>query len=450
MTYPDDTFARARPLADAVLWEGYVLYPYRASAAKNRIRFQWGIVGPAELPTMTATVLVEHDRTAHVDIRIRFLHLVRRDDGWDEATETNLDLSVELVDGASEVHPIAIDGDGAGRQPIAATARTTIARHGSLTMLRIDIDNRGDPDAAAEASRDDRLLASMIGTHILFAAPVDAFVSLLEPPPWATDVAAACVNERCWPVLAGPDPQRDLVLASPVILYDFPTVAPESTGDFFDGTEIDEMLTLRVQTLTDDEKAQARATDPRAAAIIDRCEQMPNEVQHALHGQVRGSDAIPGSTPEGSLPDDWSLVDPREALMRGSGSDDSVFGEVLPHHPDLADMELADPDLNDPMPGWSDPGPGRTLVGPNWVQRGDKVRLRPNRRADAHDLFLAGRVATISEIVHTVDDDTHVAVTVDDDPAAELMDWHGRYLYFDPDELEFVAAGEHAAQGDGS
>lgn len=435
MSYPDDTFERAMPIADAVLWEGYVLYPYRASAAKNRIRFQWGIVGPAEKSNMTATALVEHDRTAHVDVRIRFLHLHRRADGWDEAVERSVDLSIELLDGADTTHPITFAPDAEGQCAVNATCRTSIRRAGSLTMLRIDLDNPGSADTASDAPRDELLLTSMIGTHILFATPLDSFVSQLEPPEWAEDAVAMCVNERCWPVIAGPEPQRDLVLASPVILYDFPTVAPESVGDFFDGTEIDEMLTLRVQTLTDEEKAEARATDPRAAAIIDRCEQMPTEVQHALHGSVAPTDRSIGHGADGwSDPFDPRAelldADPRSLLTRRSDS-----GAPDPFAPDAIPVA---PELNDPQPGWSDPGPRRALVGSQWVERGDKVVLRPNRRADAHDLFLAGKIATVSEIVHTVDDDTHIAVTVDDDPAAELMDWHGRYLYFDPTELEPV------------
>ncbi len=395
MTYPADTYARAGAIADAVLWEGYVLYPYRASAAKNRMRFQWGVVGAAEHPSMTTTVLVEHDRTAHVDVRLRFLHLARRDDGWDEAVARDVDLSVELLDGAVLAHPVAVPADRPGQLPIDATVRTAVRRHGSLTALRVDVENR-DGVAPVDGDREDRLRTAMIGTHLLFAAPVDAFVSLLEPPGWATEAVAACVNERCWPVLVGPAPRRDLVLGSPVILYDNPAVAPESPGDFFDGTEIDEMLTLRVQTLTDAEKDEARRTDPRAAAIIDRCEQMPAETQSSLHGRVRASDG--GAPPTQGPPDD-------------------------------------------PLPEWSDPGPRRVRVGPTWIAPGDKVRLRPGRRADAHDLFLAGRVATVTEIVHTVDGDSHVAVTVDDDPAADLMDWHGRYLYFDPDEVEPLPGG---------
>ena len=260
-------------------------------------------------------------------------------------------------------------------------------RDGSLTALRVDVENHDGPPIDG-AVREDMLLTAMIGTHILFATPVDAFVSLLEPPEWAMAAAAACVNHRCWPVVVGPAPRRDLMLGSPVILYDHPVVAPESPGDFFDGTEIDEMLTLRVQTLTDDEKDEARRTDPRAAAIIDRCEQMSNETQQSLHGRLR-----------------------------------AAAGHGVP---------------TDPMPEWSDRGPRRALVGATWIEPGDKVRLRPGRRADAHDLFLAGRIATVAEIVHTVDDDTHLAVTVDDDPAAELMDWHGRYLYFGPDEVETI------------
>ena len=397
MSYPDTTFERARQIADAVLWEGYVLYPYRASSSKNRVRFQWGIVGVAEQPAMTTTVLVEHDRTAHVDVRLRFLHLRRRDDGWDEAVERHVDVSVELVDGAAETHPVRVDSDGPGQMPIDATIRTTVKRTGSLTSLRVDIDNL-DGDRAGEA-RDDLLLTAMIGTHVLFATPVDSFVSLLEPPDWASGAVGECVNQRCWPVIVGPSPRRDLMLGSPVILYDHPVVAPESPGDFFDGTEIDEMLTLQVQTLTDEEKDEARRTDPRAAAIIDRCEAMSTETQASLHGGMLAAD-----------------------------------GHGIRNDPVISDPASHDATPVDPMPEWSDKGPRKALVGTTWVKIGDKVRLRPGRRADAHDLFLAGKIATIAEIVHTVDDDTHLAVTVDDDPASELMNWHGRYLYFAPDE----------------
>ena len=46
MTGGRDRFAGARSVADAVLYEGYVLYPYRASAAKNQLRWQFGVLVP--------------------------------------------------------------------------------------------------------------------------------------------------------------------------------------------------------------------------------------------------------------------------------------------------------------------------------------------------------------------------------------------------------------------
>ena len=383
MTAPPEieaVFDRARPIADAVLWEGYVLYPYRRSAAKNRIRFQWGVVGPAEEPTMRSTVLVEPGTEVHV--RVRFLHLRRREDGWDEAVDVERDACVALAVGTGElVVPLAVDG-GDGAQALAGTLQLTWEPDGSLVRLQADIENAGP---GVKMKRQDALLHSFIGCHLLFAAGSDAFVSLLEPPEAAKEAAARCRQHRCWPVLVGAG--RDLMMASPVILYDHPTVAPQSPGDFFDGTEIDEMLTLRVQTMTDEEKAEARATDPRAAAIIDRCEAMPDAVLASLHGTA------------------------------------GAVAEIAPA---------------DPMPEWSDPGADVVMIGGCIVERGSKVTLHPSRRADAHDLFFVDKVATVARVVNDVDGGVHLAVTVDDDPAAELWDAQGRYLYFAPDEVRPV------------
>ena len=77
------------------------------------------------------------------------------------------------------------------------------------------------------------------------------------------------------------------MLSSPIILYDHPELAPESPGELYDGTEIDEILTLRTMALSDDEKAEARATDPRAAALLDRVDSMDPQVLARLHGTLR-------------------------------------------------------------------------------------------------------------------------------------------------------------------
>jgi len=70
------------------------------------------------------------------------------------------------------------------------------------------------------------------------------------------------------------------------------------------------------------------------------------------------------------------------------------------------------------------------------VSRGSHVRLRPSRRADAQDIFVSGKTARVTSVHEDVDGNQHVAVVVDDDPAADLHEWYGRYLYFAPDEVE--------------
>jgi hypothetical protein len=217
-----------------------------------------------------------------------------------------------------------------------------------------------------------------------------AFVSLLDPPAGAGDAVARCRNIGTWPVLVGEPGQRDTVLSSPIILYDYPAVAPESAGDFCDGTEIDELLALRVMTLTDGEKAEARATDARAREILDRADALPPEVFDRLHGTIRHL----GAAREG-LPARRARPTPEDETLQ---------------------------------------------IGNTPVSKGARVRLQPKRRADAMDLFLAGMTARVEGVYHDVDDRTWVAVTVEDDPAADLHTWYGRFLYFHPDEIEPLGA----------
>ena len=125
------------------------------------------------------------------------------------------------------------------------------------------------------------------------------------------------------------------MLSSPIILYDHPEVAPESPGDLYDATEIDEILALRVLTLTEDEKAEARGTDPRAAAIIDRCDHMAAAQWERLHGTMRvlgdaraavGDGALserPGRrSSRGGIPAGDASVDPWTDTVRVGGVDD--------------------------------------------------------------------------------------------------------------------------------
>ncbi|HEV7857674.1 MAG TPA: hypothetical protein VGO91_03420, partial [Pyrinomonadaceae bacterium] len=142
-------------------------------------------------------------------------------------------------------------------------------------------------DNAKSRSRDDALMRSLVSTHTILAVRDGEFVSLLEPPEAFREMAAACRNVGTWPVMAGEEGERDCMLSSPIILYDYPQIAPESAGDLFDGTEIDEILTLRIMTLTDAEKREMRGVDERARRILERTETLPLEQMMKLHGAMR-------------------------------------------------------------------------------------------------------------------------------------------------------------------
>ena len=175
------------------------------------------------------------------------------------------------------------------------------------------------------------------------------------------------------------------MLSSPIILYDHPAVAPESPGDLCDATEIDEILTLRVMTLTEEEKREARGTDERARQIVERSDSIPPEVFERMHGAVRGLS-------------DWeSFLNP--------------------------------PGMDSPDEAWVEVKGAR-------VSKGSRVRLQPSRRADSMDLFLAGRAARVEGVFRDVEDVAYLAVALEDDPASDLHVWHGRFLYFYPEEVE--------------
>jgi hypothetical protein len=429
----------ARSVADAVLYEGYLLYPYRASARKNQIRWQWGVLVP---PTYAAAGHGEH-ATSHSEcllelgtdpvlhIRLRFLQLQHRSGGdgpvpeFDEAVEHEVDavLSVaelfttDLLD-TGQVVPITVPGgtettDGVTRQrwPLDGEIRLSAQRlEGPYGVVRLTVEvvntaQWSDPEAARHLA----LRHSLIAAHTVLAVTDGEFISLIDPPEWAKPAAESCHNERTWPVMVGEVGSRDVVLVSPIILYDYPTIAPESPGELFDGTEIDEILTLRTMTLTDEEKAEARATDERARKLMDRIDSMPPEMLDKLHGAIR----YLGETPRArSGPDPIETITTPGTPWWDPGADASV-----------------------------DPDTDSVLIAGVEVAKGSRVLLSPGlRRTDAQDMFLAGRTATVAAVLLDVDGNTHVAVTLDDDPGAEIAAAHGRFRYFSPDELAPLAA----------
>jgi hypothetical protein len=450
---------RAHQVADAVLYEGYLLYPYRASSPKNQVRWQFGVLGPpgaaeagvGEPATMATEVALESADVAFVDVYLRFLQVQSRiverctEDGWQEVDELTVggtrwipfheavsrevplrNIPLDALENGRELTVSAPAGEefeelcdesSAGRV-VGRLTRRHAALHGTvtltsrpgqdprLTVLTLAAENNTwwSPDAVAGVSaRDAAARYSFVGTHVLLTAQGTRFLSLLDGPDWADADTKTFTQSRCWPVLIETDEGSDAVLVAPIILGDHPSIAPESAGDLFDATEIDEILTLRVMTMTEAEKAEARGTDPRAAAILARCDAMSPQELAALHGAQR----------------------PTERTI------------------DLTNVPVFSDVTEDELPWWDEgqdaraaPTTDSVVVKGVPIAKGSRVLLRPSRRADAQDLFLAGMTALVQRVYYDVDGDTHVAVVLEDDPGRDLYDTTGRFYYFGPEEIE--------------
>jgi hypothetical protein len=296
-------------IADAVLYEGYILYPYRPSSVKNQQRFNFGVLYPreycelqtgAEAWESTTECLVHGGDNCSIEVRVRFLQLSTRH-SWQEGHERDVPFSArlrELQAGSlrREFHFEGWEEDADGR--IACPLRGELELGATpigedLFRVTLRIRNLALPDDPAASSREEALLRSMISVHSILHVSEGAFISLLDPPPSLKEAAQACRNSGTWPVMAGAEGQTDLMLSSPIILYDYPQIAPESAGDLCDGTEIDEILALRILTMTDAEKLEVRDGDDRARRILERTELLPPEHFQKLHGVLRG---IPNRT----------------------------------------------------------------------------------------------------------------------------------------------------------
>lgn len=337
----------AKQVADSVLYEGYLLYPYRASAVKNRQRFNFGVLLPPEYAeaqtgndasSMQTECLLEGENP-RLDVRLRFLQVIVRQaarisnpaqgdsgspetryeivpeiviDGevfptWQEAIEREVKaLDCSMTDLARE--PLVVEWnsppmnetetlrDAAGRPAgvlIRRRERVDCTLHVKAVWLderlwRVTVEVANHSVCDAQCAREEALPHSLVAAHTILAARQGLFASLLDPPESLKSESAACRNVGTWPVLLGSEGERDWMLSSPIILYDYPQIAAESAGNFFDGTEIDEMLALRVMTLTDDEKREMRNVDRLARELLERTESLPQEHLLKLHGTIRG------------------------------------------------------------------------------------------------------------------------------------------------------------------
>jgi hydrogenase maturation protease len=255
---------------------------------------------------MRTECLIEADSATTVDVKVRFLHLLLRETPeidvqlpWQEAVPREVVVAQVKVGELESPQCIRFEFQAsktteppivrtqhaiAGEIEVTATRQSAIG-HRQLVKLSVVIRNL-TPFAGAN-NRDDALMHSFVSAHTILEAQRGCFVSLLDPPEHYKAAPMACVNTGTYPVLVGAEGDRNCMLSSPIILYDYPQIAPESAGDLFDGTEIDEILTLRIMSLTDDEKREMRSADELARKLLERTESMSPEQLMNLHGVMR-------------------------------------------------------------------------------------------------------------------------------------------------------------------
>jgi hydrogenase maturation protease len=455
-------------IVNAVLYEGYILYPYRASSKKNmRERFTFGRVYPEaysaaqnglEPCVMQTECLVETgDDAARLNISVRFLHPMAREMGllpglpenWNTTVEPQFQVVPELrVDG--ELHQtwmeavereikiptLKLDGNSSPQKfPFHFPASKTVQpvrnhenqiagvlarRQDSLEgIVEISIKliqprvfkiasrilNRTPMDATELDDAEKVSMRTFASAHTILSIESGEFISLMDPPPEFRDLARACKNICAWPVLVGDEEkrERDTMLSSPIILYDYPKIAPESAGTLFDGTEIDEILTLRILTMTDDEKIEMRRVDEQARRLLERTENLPGDSLLRMHGTMRKTQT--GETPAAPI------------------EFDDFFG------------------ANTKLKGVN--------VGGIFLQAGDRVRVRPKTRADILDMALDGKMAIVEAVEQDLERKIHLAVIFENDPGKDLglMRQPGHRFFYGVDEVEPLRAEESQMTG---
>ena len=310
----------ATKIADTVLYEGYMLYPYRRSALKNRQRWTFGILYPphyeevlagTERSSLHSECLLTTSGDRNLSIQVRFLHSVTKTavnsslgdsaevrECWDESVPRSVefgpDLNLRRPQRCAFTFPASTavsESPGQGR--IIATQKRvdglltfyTEPLAENLLKFCIDVSNEAQSSLVGH-DRNGALSRALLSVHLILNTN-NEFVSLLDPPDKFRTHIAACRSIGTFPVLLGNSGEHQMMLCSPIILYDYPQVAPESAGDFYDSTEMDEMLTLRLMTLSDEEKQQIRSADDHACALLERTEQSAREQLMKTHGVIR-------------------------------------------------------------------------------------------------------------------------------------------------------------------
>ncbi len=376
-------------LLDSLLYEGYALYPYTPGATKNATPTPFGIVYPPAYAS-ASPVTFDHLRLecilaagpkANLRGTIRFLQVAGdRHEGAERTLELPAVSLKSLLEGGGEPLEFAFEG----AKPIMGRARmrADALDEPGLTRLRVCVHNTTElPESAAAMDRGEALRSSLLSTHVVAEVEDGRFVSPLEREGPAGSAAGGCESLNTFPVLAAEDDTA--VLGAAIVLPDHPKLAPESLGNLFDNTEIEEALLLHVHALSDGEREEIARQDPAVREMVERATATTPKEIIGLHGRLAVVD--PGPPPE---------------------------------------------------PGHPNPGESEIVVSGQTLRKGGRVLLRPGTGRDVYDKMLDGRTATIERIYIDYDDAIHVGVTVDGSAEQELFRETGRYLFFKPNEID--------------
>jgi hypothetical protein len=363
---------QARAVADAVLYEGFLLFPYRKDALKNQLPWQFGVLMPygyadkSEPSSFTSELIALPDGDAPaIDGVVRFLESTQT-----APVEREVAITADLAQPQTETQ-FAFD-------KLCGTITLTVASDQN-GLRRLTLVVRNETHIAPTDDRNEALRGAFISAHALLGARDAVFASILDPPEYAKTAAATCRNERIFPVLVG-KPQDEshqtarTMLVSPIILYDFPRIASASTTHTFDATEIDELLMLSVASLSDEEKRAARAAHPYARELVERADALDADTLAALHGELTGHPREPG--------------------------DETV-----------------------------------TIAGTD-VRKGSYVRVHPKGRADVWDSIVDGMTGCVTAVHTDAEGKRYVGVVFDGDPASDMHEWYGRAFFYGTEEVE--------------
>ncbi|MGQ0678829.1 MAG: hypothetical protein ACT4OM_04095 [Actinomycetota bacterium] len=474
-------------LARSLLYEGYALYPYTTSNAKNATPTPFGIVYPPVYATKLSTTydhlqiqcVAEYEPDATVEGTVIFLVPSGREYRATEQRFAIPDTPVEFLAPVPGVIPIDIPGEGGvgGVTGEVSLAVERLAAGSARVTLRIENRTEVPADEATGMDRHRALLRSMISVHPFIRIRRGRFVSPLEA---GDERVAACKNINSWPVLA--TPQDDAVLGAAIMLPEHPQIAPESKVNFFDNTEIEEALVLHAQTLSDQMLEEIGEQEPAVREMIACARQVTPQELLKMHGRLEMKE--PGQEILKLTPDPAPFAERfpgrfQDKPPAGPGAfpvaDPFAFGqtELRPggHDPYAEFMAPiapppapgADPDMpvfeglapmqtggfdgkfqaTPPQPpkGYEDlPGLQEIEADGRVIKRGDRVLLRllMSDRQDAIDHILTGKTATIERILTDYDGTVHLGVTIDGDPGQQLLRETNRFMFFFLNEVEVL------------